>query len=211
MFEFITSFLAKVAGRLSGIARATKSGLRAKDLHGDVWIAASEIGEERGRPIDLQDPSDQELVLTRVYNQNRRQRDWRLHYAASLDAEVEDGMRLSEQIGEVVSTDPVVVLTRRASAIEEDARLARNYTQSAAYTVALANFESDRPRFSTHLVISVGALNQRMTKADEVVRRQESLFDGFEIIEPTFMPLPGQKLVAHQEPAFESDQIELSF
>jgi hypothetical protein len=211
MFEFITAFLAKVAGRLSGIARATKSGLRAKDLHGDVWIAASEIGEKRGRPIDLQDPADQELVLTRVFNQNRKQRDWRLHYAASLDAEVEDGMRLSEQIGEVISTDPLAVLTRRATAIEEDASLARNYTQSAAYTVALGNFENDRPRFSRYLAISVGALNQRMTKAEEIVRRQESLFDGFETIDDDFMPLAGQHIVAAVKLNVEMIQSEMQF
>lgn len=211
MFEFLTSFLAKVAGRLSGIARATKSGLSAKDLHGDVWIAASEIGEKRGRPVNLQDPADQELVLSRVYSQTRKLRDWRMHYAASLDAENEDGLRLSERIGEAVTTDPLDVLTRRATAIDEDARLARNYTQSAAYTVALANFESDRPKFSTHLAITVGALNQRMTNAEEVVRRQESIFDGYEVIDSDFTPLAGQ----HRVPVVVADvamgQAELQF
>lgn len=201
MFEFLTSFLAKVAGRLSGIARSTKSGLNAKDLHGDVWIAASEIGEKRGRPVNLQDPVDQELVLSRVYSQTRKLRDWRMHFAASLDAENEDGLRLSERIGEALTTDPLDVLMRRATALDDDARLARSYTQSAAYTVALANFESDRPKLSTHLAITVGTLNHRMTNAEEIVRRQESIFDGYEVIDSGFTPLACQ----HRAPVIVAD------
>lgn len=211
MFEFLTSFLTKVAGRLSAIARATRSGLNAKDLHGDVWIVASEIGDKRGRPVDFRDPSDQELVLARVYSQNRKLRDGRLHFAVSLDAENEEGLKWSERIGESVTSDPVAVLTRRAKAIEEDVGIARNYSQYAAYTVALTNFDSDPPQLSAHLAITVGTLKQRMSKAVEVVERQNSMFDGFEEIDPAFKPLAGREPVAKEEVTIEAAQRKLAF
>jgi hypothetical protein len=211
MFEFLTSFLEKVSGRLSRIAWSAKINLRAKDLHGDVWIAASEIGEKRGRPIDFRDPADQELVLARVYSQNRRLRDGSLYHAVSLDAENDEGLRWSERIGESVSSDPVAVLTRRAKAIEEDVGIARNYSQYAAYTVALTNFDSDPPLLSAHLAISEGALKQRMSKAVEIVERQNSMFDGLEEIDPAFMPLAGREPVAKEEVTIEAAQRELAF
>jgi hypothetical protein len=211
MLEFLTSFLARAASRLTRIAKATKSNLRAKDLHGDVWIAASEIGDKRGRPVDFGDPYDQELVFARVYSQNRKLRDGRLHFAVSLDAENEEGLRWSERIGESVSSDPVAVLTRRAKTIEEDVGIAGNYSQYAAYTVALTNFDSDPPRLSAHLAISEGALKQRMSKAVEIVERQNSMFDGFEEIDPAFMPLAGREPVAKEEVTIEAAQRELAF
>lgn len=211
MFEFLSSFLAKVAGRLSGIARSTKSGLSAKDLHGDVWIAANEIGEKRGHPVNLQDPADQELILSRVYSQTRKLRDWRMHYAASLDAENEDGLRLSERIGEAVTTDPLAVLTRRARMIDESNWLAGSHSQAAAYVTALRNFHGDRPGLSTHLAISVHALGSRMDRAFEVVERQKSILDSYEIIEDTFMPLAGQQCFPIVVVHLEAGQAELQF
>jgi hypothetical protein len=211
MFEFLTSFLAKVAGRLSGIARATKSGLNVKDLHRDVWIAASGIGEKRGHPVNLQDPVDQELVLTRVYNQTRKHRDWRVHYAESLDAENEDGLRLSERIGQAVTTDPLAVLTRRATMIDQVNRLAGSHSQAAAYVTALRNFDDDKPSLSSRLAISVHALGSRMDKAFEVVNRQNSILDSFETIDDNFMPLAGRHFLAKGELDVEMAQSEMQF
>jgi hypothetical protein len=146
-----------------------------------------------------------------VYNQNRKHRDGRLYYAARLDADAEDGMRLSEQIAEVVSTDPVAVLTRRAAMIDEAARLAYSHSQAAAYVTALRNFDDDRPRLSSYLAVSVQTFRNRMDRAFEVVNRQNSILDGFETIDDNFMPLAGRHLVSPIDVTVHVEQGELQF
>lgn len=211
MLEVIAAFLSKVASRLSGIARSTKSGLTAKDLHGDVWIAASDIGARRGSPIDLRDPADQELVLSRVYSQVRKQRDWRLHFAESLDVDVAEGVRLSERIGEKTSMDPVAVFDRQASMADHAHQLKRSHSQATAYVIALRNFDNDKPRLAMHLAISAGTLGARMDRAFEVVERQHSVLDGLDMIKDDFMPLECQVRTSCVPSHLAGRQAELNF
>lgn len=196
MFEMFSAFLIKMASRLSGIARATKTGLKGKDLVGEVWIAANEIGEKRGRSVDFQDIADQELILSCVYRQSRRQGDWRLHSAVSIDVECEDNLRWSERIEDRAMPDPLAARESQETLADQTAILAASYSQAKAYLVALANFKSDRGRLCSYLMISLGALAYRMGNAAEVVMRQASLFDGKQVIDNGFMPVAGRHVAA---------------
>lgn len=211
MLEFLASFLARAAARLTRIARATKSELKGKDFQGEVWFAAAEIGEKRGRPVDFEDTVDQELVLSRVYTQARRQRDWRLQSAVSFDADCDTNYRWSDRIEEVVTTDPLARWLKSEAAIDEAAAIASSYSQATAYFIVLGNFNNDRPNLCTHLVITPGSLEYRINNAARTVMRQSSLFDGLENIDPAFMPQAGRELVSKEEVAVEAEQCELTF
>jgi hypothetical protein len=50
-----------------------------------------------------------------------------------------------------------------------------------------------------------------MSKAVEIVERQNSMFDGFEEIDPAFVPLAGREPVAKEEVTIEAAQRELAF
>ncbi|NHZ38865.1 hypothetical protein [Massilia aquatica] len=194
MVETISAFLVKMGARLGGIARATKVGLKGTDLVGEVWIAASEIADQRGRSIDFQDLVDQELILAHVYSQIRKQGDWRLHRAVSIDSVSQENLPWSERIADRALTDPLDARENDEALAEQAMLLAASYSQAKAYLVVLANFKSDRPRLCSYLMVSLGVLAYRMSNAAEIVTRQGSLFDGKHVIDSGFMPMAGRRL-----------------
>ncbi len=198
-----------MASRFKGIAYATKSGLTDKDLHSDAWIIANEIGEKRGREVDFSDPDDQELVLSQVYKQNMRRRDWRLRSAIRIDQDrgSEDGaIKWSERLPAHASSDPLVSLLLRESAFDADVMLTSSYSQAAAYVVVFVHFENNRQEVCSHLAVSDGTLSRRVTFAGDTVRVQPSLFDRIERIGVSFMPQPGRQYAVRVEPQYAATQ-----
>ena len=196
MFRFFASFLTKMASRFKGIAYATKSGLTDKDLHSDAWIVANEISEKRGREVDFSDPDDQELILSQVYKQGMRQRDWRLRSAIRIDQdrESEDGaIKWSERLPAHASSDPLVSLLLQESAFDAEVMLTSSYSQAAAYVVVFVHFKNDRQLVCAYLVMSDRTLARRVASAANTVKVQPSLFDGIKKIHKSFMPLPGRQ------------------
>lgn len=191
-----------MASRFRGMAYATKSGLTDKDLHSDAWIVANEISERRGREVDFSDPDDQELVLSQVYKHNMRKRDWRLRGAIRIDQdrESEDGaIKWSERLPAHASSDPLVSLLLRESALGADAMLSSSYSQAAAYVVVFVHFDNNRQEVCSHLAVSNGTLSRRVTFAGDTVRVQPSLFDRIERISASFMPQPGRQYAVRAE------------
>lgn len=211
MFKFFSVFLKDAATRFNRIARSVRGHIKPADLHADAWMVAAEIAEKRGREIDFSNPVDQELVLNRVYWNVKDQRDWRLASAYSIDDDREGSTPWADRLAAPISASPLEILLQHEAAAMIDSAMAASYSQAAAYTVALTNFDSDPPQLSAHLAISEGALKQRMSKAVEIVERQNSMFDGFEKIDPAFKPHPGRKLVSKEEVAVEAEQCELTF
>jgi hypothetical protein len=214
MFRFFASFLTKMASRFKGIAYATKSGLTDKDLHSDAWIAANEISEKRGREVDFSDPDDQELVLSQVYKQSMRQRDWRLRTAIRIDQdrESDDGaIKWSERLPAHASSDPLVSLLLQESAFGADVMLTSSYSQAAAYVVVFVHFKNNREEVCSYLAISDGTLSRRVTFAADTVRVQPSLFDRIERIGASFMPQPGRQYAVRIDPQCDATQWRLEF
>ena len=211
MFKFLTSFLTKMAGRLGGMAWASKSGRKGKDLHGDVWLAASEIEEKRGHPVDFENPVDQELLMSRVYSLLKKERDGRLASAVSLDAECEQNVSWGDRIPETTSMDPISVWSRRDAESREEKKLAASFSQAAAYVVVFSRFKSDQNRICDYLAIARQTLSRRLLRASQIVASQPSLFDGIHSIGEDFMPLPGRPKACLGVDADEEDRMRMLF
>jgi hypothetical protein len=75
MIETFAAFLRDAASRFGGIARRLRGQIKPAELHADAWILAAEIGEKRGKEINFADPTDRELILSRLYWNAKDQRD----------------------------------------------------------------------------------------------------------------------------------------
>lgn len=178
-------FLLKAKSRLERIARSTGSGAKAIDLYGEVWIAICALQERLSRELDLFRAEDEDRICSFVYSRLRRQKDWQLHFADSLDFDDGERLRLSERLSDTRSDEA------REQAENYDA-LASRYSEAFAYIVALSNFRSEHALLANHLAIAVSTLRTRMRKLNEKAGRQPSLFDGKQRMDENFVPLPGR-------------------
>lgn len=201
-------FLLKAKNRLERIARSTGSGAKATDLYGEVWIAICTLQERLGRTLDLFRAEDEDVIFSFVYSSLRRQKDWKLHFAASLDFDDGEGLRLSERLSD---TRP----DEAREQAENDDVLASRYSEAFAYTVALSNFRSEYALLANHLAIAVSTLRTRIRKLNEKAGRQPSLFDGKQRMDENFVPLPGRpvwrNILAAPEAFPEAKQSHLAY
>lgn len=196
MFQFFASFLTKMKARFQRIAKETKNEKAVEDLHNDAYVIALDIGDKRGRPIDLSDPADQDLVMRELYLENVKRADFRMRYAIRIDQEPEgdvEGSTWVERLPAAASSDPLVSLLAQESAIDVDAKLAERYSQATAYAITFSNFNNDRQKVCAHLVVSLGTLARRVTVAVNTVKVQPSMFDRVERIPTDFIPLKGKE------------------
>ena len=178
-------FLLKAKSRLERIARSTDSGAKAVDLYGEVWIAICALRERLNRELDLFQAEDEDRIFSFVYSRLRRQKDWKLHFADSLDFDDGEGLRLSERLADTRTDDA------REQAETYNA-LASRYSEAFAYTVALSNFRNEHALLANHMAIALPTLRTRMRKLNGHAGRQPSLFDGKQLMDENFVPLPGR-------------------
>ena len=178
-------FLLKAKSRLERIARCTGSGAKAADLHGEVWIAICTLRERLNRELDLFQAEDEDHIFSFLYSRLRKQKDWKLDFADSLDFDDGEGLRLSERLADTRS-DEVWVQAENYNA------LASTYSEAFAYTVALSNFRNEHALLANHLAIALSTLRTRMRKLNEQAGRQRSVFDGKQRMDENFVPLPGR-------------------
>lgn len=195
MYQFFEVFLKKMAARFRGISRATRNEVTPRELEGDAWIVANEIGKRRGREIDFSDPNDQGIIMGAVSIRNVTRPEKHFRYASRIDQsdEHEDGelnpwanrLRASE------ASDPLVALLLRESELKANTLVTLSYSQAVAYLMTFVHFKNNRKETCAHLAIAEATLAKRVTFAAETVRVQPSLFDRIERVAETFMPLPG--------------------
>lgn len=178
-------FLLKAKSRLEKIARSMGLGTKAVDLYGEVWIAICTLRERLNRELDLFQAEDEDRIFSFLYSNLRGQKDWKLHFAASLDFDDGEGLRLSERLADTRSDEA------REQAENYNA-LASTYSEAFAYVVALSNFRNERALLANHLAIALPTLQTRMRKLNEQAGRQPSLFDGKQRMDENFVPLPGR-------------------
>jgi hypothetical protein len=178
-------FLMNAKSRLERIARSTGSDAKAVDLYGEVWIAICTLRERLNRELDLFRAEDIDRIFSFLYSSLRGQKDWKLHFADSLDFDDGEGLRLSERLADTRSTEA------REQA-ENYNSLADTYSEAFAYVIALSNFRNEHALLANHLVIALPTLQTRMRKLNEQAGRQPSLFDGKQRMGEDFVPLPGR-------------------
>lgn len=214
MIKLFQSFLASMKDRFQRIVKATKNEKEVEDLHNDAYVIALDIGDRRGRPVDLSDPEDQDLVMRELYLENVKRADFRMRYAVRIDEEPEgegEGGTMVERLPAAASSDPLVSLLARESAVDIEAKLAERYSQATAYAITFSNFKNDRQKVCAHLVISDWALYRRVTSAIHAVTVQPSMFDRIEHIPADFMPQQGRAYVDAIEDKREAGQCAWSF
>lgn len=214
MIKLFQSFLTKMKAGFHRIAKATKNEKDVEDLHNDAYVIALDLGDRRGRPVDLSDPEDQDLVMRELYLENVKRADFRMRYAVRIDEEPEgeeDGTKLVDRLPAAASSDPLVSLLAQESAVDVESKLAERYSQATAYAITFSNFKNDRQKVCAHLVISQGALAYRVAVAAHTVKVQPSMFDRIERIPPDFIPLKGRIFTETTEDAREPTQCALSF
>jgi hypothetical protein len=213
MLHFFQSFIAKMHESFRRIAKATKHEITVDDLHNDSWVIALELGDRRGRPIDFSDPADQDLVIRAVNHRNVRRGDWKMRRSVRIDQEPEseEAVKWVERLPARASSDPLVYLLARESALDTDAILAASYSQATAYAITFSNFKNDRHKICSYLVVSERALGRRATVAAYSMRMQPSMFDRIERIPADFMPLRGKQYTAIIGNTRESEQAGWAF
>lgn len=214
MIKLFQSFLTTMKAKFNRISKATKNEKEVEDLHNDAYVLALDIGDRRGRPVDLSDPEDQDLVMRELYLENVKRADFRMRYAVRIDEEPEGegpGISWVERLPAAASSDPLISLLAQESAVDVEAKLAERYSQATAYAITFGNFKNDRQKVCAHLVISDWALYRRVTSAIHTVKVQPSMFDRVERIPADFMPLQGKAYVAAGKDKREAGQWAWSF
>jgi len=198
MFGLFQAFLKAMANSFRRISRATKNEVSVDDLHNDAWILAHEIGERRGREVDFSNQEDTNLIMGTLHVRNVDRGDWKMRGAVRIDQQVdnqeESVSRLVDRLPASAASDPLVLLVLRESAINDEALLARSYSQASAYVQVFVHFKNDRREVCAYLVIHEGTLRTRVSWAAETVKRQPSLFDGIHRIDDSFMPVRGRQI-----------------
>jgi hypothetical protein len=207
-------FLTRMQASFRRIARRTKNEVAVEDLHNDAWVMALEIGDRRGRPIDFDDPADQDLVMAALHVQNVKRGDWNMRCSLRIEQESngeEGGLTLAERLPAQASSDPLIYLLVRETTCEIEEKLQSSYSQAAAYVIAFNNLDNNRQKIRAYLVISDSALARRFSSAVNIVRAQPSIFDHVERIPLDFMPTQGKVYVVKQADERDVAQWEWNF
>lgn len=203
MHQIFEAFIHRVKKTLRRIVGASKYEVTEDDLKQDAWIITHEIGQKRGRKIDLSDPADEELVIGRLYNQNVKRGDWKMRCSVRIDAgQVDDDGELicwSRDLAAAETADPAKYLEHKEKPTDEEILLSTSYSQAAAYVLVFFNFGNDRESIANYLAIAVGTLAGRLKFVRDIVKVQPSLFDRIEKISQDFMPKPGREYVEKSE------------
>ena len=189
MVSTYTRFLNDRRADLRRIARATRGEATLEDIEQSVWLLAQELGERRGYTLDLLNPTDQDLLLRRLYNRFVKYTEKLVRYAVRIDEEADDekagaGATIARLLAAPSESDPVVILMREEAAEELELMIRRSYSEAVAYLVLLRRFQWSMQVLADALRIVLGTLRQRIERAIDMVKVQPSLFDGIAVIDP---------------------------
>jgi len=174
------------------IARGTPDRLSPQDVAGEAYVAACEVGGQRGLAVDLREESEQQRILGRIYNRcvkfvRSRWWDVRLDHAPRTSQTDDSSARpLWERLEAPPSSEPLAQLLE----VEEQEASRNNapqvaYSELSAYRTLLSRFESSIKQLAKHLSISPPTLRKRIRNAGKYASMQIPLFtsdgldDGF--------------------------------
>lgn len=211
LFESV--FMIECASDLRRIARASCGEYTEDDARNEAYILAFEIGEQRDKSIDFESAIDRDLVLGALCIKLVKRSDWRLKRAVRIDAsdDDEDSTRRVLELPANPSSDPLNSLIAREDMKSIEKALESSFSQLQAYVVIFVRFDNSRSAICSYLLIHDSTLRRRFKRAEEIVRRQASLFDRKKRICNSFKPLPGRLYLKASVPAVESDQQVFTF
>jgi hypothetical protein len=207
-------FLEANRARLIGISKRACGEYTLADLQQAAWIAAVELGQERGREIDFGIVSDRETVLSRLYLEVVRRADKRVRFAVRIDQADEDEQGLAARVKRELAADTKPV-GDDADPDEEDVNWAEavrgSYSEAAAYAILLRRFEWNRRALAEHLRITLATLRDRVGRAVAWAMVQPSLFDGINLIDEEFVAARARERACRHGLCGHGTQVEWDF
>lgn len=177
------------ASAFARIANRTRGTHDTEDLKSEAWFMAIEIGKRRGCPVDLSSPAEQDTVLAWLYKRfvdfvaGKRKE--------SIDQDLDNSHSWHERFAAPEEADPLRQLIRLDD--EGTANLPmKGFSQFSAYMILLKRCELNLLKLAAYLAISFVALRKRIEDASDHADRQPSIFDGTEVVDPTFLPRAGR-------------------
>jgi len=196
---------------LRSIARQTQGECTVDDLINDAWLLAFELQSDETQDHILSQ-SFQKTLLSRLYNRFCKFFSKRLRRTAiSLDDtgdDDEEGGKSNwrESLTASEEADPFVQLCQKEEMQEQEDRFKASYSEAAAYFLSQENLKSRKINIADHLALSWAWVRQKFKRARDWVQRQNSLFDGIEVIDENFIPLPN-KLIYHKPLSHEDRRV----
>jgi hypothetical protein len=207
----VTAFIAERRRDLVSIAYYSRGEASVDDVLQTAWVAAHEIGLERGYPINEQDRDDQELLLKRLRREfggrDRALRSaWRLGLGSN-DEELSDkAAAIARQLSASPDADPLIRLVLDEESEKRRWLIAQSFSEASAYVLLLIRFGGNARALAVYLRVSFDCLRSSLGRAVEVMRMQPSLFDGLEVIDPEFSARRGKAVLPRARVFFDAEQ-----
>lgn len=191
---FFAQLIPSILSDLKRIARRSEGEVTVDDLQSEAWLVADEIGRGSNATPDPTDKVFHQQILGRLYNRFVKFADKRLRFAVRLDEKSrdEDGGEREGAIAAALAApdtyEPSLAMESSEGEGEREAELRRRFAEAVAYVRLFANLKNDQLAVCEHLSVTAGTLRSRLYRAEEVLKRQPSLFDGIAAIHENFMP-----------------------
>lgn len=168
--------------KLQQIAYRTRGECQLGDVENEAWQLAAEWGDLTGRPIDLNEPAQQDRLIAFLYQRLVRYTEVKLRGAIRLD-HAPDGTNWPDGIHPVLAKmsanegqDPLTILMQR----EDDTQAARSepdchHSIASAFMHLLRHFDNQMPEVARHLLISPSWAYARCARSRLQAHCQESL------------------------------------
>lgn len=198
---FFARLIPSIISDLRRIANRSRGETTVEDLQAEAWLVAEELSRDRDPPPDVGDKNFHQQILGRLYNRFVKFADKRFRFAVRLDEQHEDddgGTRenpIAAALAAPEDSDPAYTLETREGERAQEQQILGRFAEAVAYMRIFATMKNDRLAIASHLAIATCTLRSRMKRAEQVVQRQPSLFDGITAIPGDFMPpRRGQRL-----------------
>ncbi len=197
---------------LRRIAGQTQGECTVDDLINDAWLLAFELQcDETQANILSQD--FKKMLISRLFNRFCKFFSKRLRRTAirldDFGNDDDDGGKSNwlESLTASEEADPFVQLCRKEEMQEKEDRLKASYSEAAAYFLSQENLKSRRLNIAEYLALSWRWVRHKMKRARDWVQRQSSLFDGIEVIDDNFLPIPNR--LKYQKPLSREERAAL--
>lgn len=194
---FLDVFMLQHEERLQECRREARGQLSGDELLSEAFLAAHELGEQQGQPLDLRNPLDADLLLEGLLRRARRLGRYRR--GLSLDAAVDggeegDSLACIDLARGPEAWEPFMALLAQDELPEDAfARLQASYSQAAAYLILLERHGWCAEALAQAFRVGATVLLGRFQSAHAWLYRQPSIFDGVERVPEDFLAWYGRQ------------------
>ena len=211
------AFLAEHAKDFARIARASREEYSADDVRNEAWLLAFDLGEKRGKPLDLKDSDDLSLLFGHLYNHCVRYGETTVRYATRLDqatAQDDDGDHhwLLDKLVAEKGEHPLSLLEALESAVPEPEDPDPYSSPAAGWAWLLRHFKQHVADVAEFLLISPSWCYACLRNARYMAIAQHPLPHGLKASGDDERAIqPWRKFKLPQAPSRDPHQLSLDF